>query len=324
MRTVAAALIASLVAGVAPVAADPAYPTRPITIVVPWGAGNSTDIVTRRMGEILSKRLGQPVVVENKPGAGGITGTAYMSRAKPDGYTLLMGSSGPNAAAATLKPKSLPYDVMKDFQPIARIVDMPNVLIVGTNHPAKTFADLIKAAKEAPGKVSYASSGVGTSVHLSGRALGLATGTDLLEVSYTSSPPAVVDVIAGRVDTIFTNIQVALPQIQGKQVRPLAISGAVRSPLLPDVPTMAELGFPDFVAGSWMGLFAVGGTDPAIIEKLSREVTAVAADPAFRAANEAEGSFPVSGDAPDKFRAFVAKDVEVWGKIVKAIGLSMD
>lgn len=324
MKKLIAALALVVAAGALPAGAETDYPTKPVTIIVPWGAGNSTDIVTRRLAAKLSERLNQPVVVDNRPGGGGLVGTTLVAQAEADGYTLLMGSSGPNAAAVSLMPQSLQYDPVEDFQPIARIVDMPNVLIVAADHPAETFEELVESAKAAPGSLSYASSGVGTSVQLSGKYLSVLTDSDLLEVGYTSSPPAVVDVVAGRVDMIFTNIQVAFPQVRDNMARALAISGGMRSPLMPDVQTMAELGFPTFVDGSWMGLFAPAGTDQAIIEKLSREVAAITAEPEFIASSEQEGSFPVADETPEKFGEFIQRDIERWREIVTAAGVTLD
>jgi tripartite-type tricarboxylate transporter receptor subunit TctC len=314
----ALALLAAGIGGAS--AQERPYPTRPITIIVPWAPGNSTDIVTRRLGNLLAQRLGQPVVVENRPGASGFLGTVQSARAPADGYTLLMASSGTHAAAVSLF-KKLDFDPLKDFQPISRVVSFPNVAIVGKSHPAKTIQEFVALAKAKPGKMAYASTGTGNSVHLAAELFKAQTGTDLLEVPYKLTGTALIDVQSARVDVMFANIQVAYPQIEGGTMRALAVTGTARSAILPNVPAISELGFPNYNVTSWMGLMGPAGMPQDVVNRLAREVGVILADPKFIEANLKEGSAMYAPDTPAQFAAFLRDEVARWRDIIKTAGV---
>ena len=313
--------LALLAAGMSAASAqDRSYPTRPITIIVPWAAGNSTDIVTRRLGNLLTPRLGQPIIVDNRPGASGFLGSVKAARAPADGYTLLMASSGTHAAAVSLFTK-LEFDPLKDFQPISRVVFFPNVAIVGSAHPAKSIQEFVALAKARPGSMSYASPGIGTSVHLAAELFKAQTGTDLFGVQYKLTGTALVDVSAGRVDVMFANIQVAYPQVEGGAMRALAVTGTARSSILPNVPALSGLGFPNYNVTSWMGLMGPTGMPQDIVRRLAHEVGEILVDPKFVEANLKEGSAMYGPDTPAMFAAFLRDEVARWRDIIKTAGV---
>ena len=234
-----------------------AWPTKPIKWIVPFAPGGTTDILARTIGEKLSVALGQPVIVENKPGAGGGLGADFVAKAAPDGYTILGGTISTNAINASLY-KDLPYDPVKDFVPITLIARVPNMLVVNNDVPAKTVAELIALMKKNPGKYTFASSGNGTSQHLSGELFKSMAGVDMQHIPYKGSPPALQDVMGGNVTMTFDNITTAWTLAKGGKLRALAVTTAKRSPAAPDVPTIAEAGVAGYEIGSWQGVFAPG------------------------------------------------------------------
>ncbi len=323
----AAALVAAALAG--PVRAQAAWPARPIRIVVPFPAGGTTDILARAMAPELQKALGQPVVVDNKPGAGGNTGTAEVAKSPADGYTLLMGTVGTHAINASLYPK-LPYDPVKDFVPVALVAGVPNVLVMNPasmqRYGVASVPDLVRAAKAHPGKLNYASSGNGTSIHLSAELFKSMTGTYMLHIPYRGSGPALIDLMGGSMDLMFDNLPSAMPHIRSGKLKALAVTSAARSPALPDVPTVAEAGgkaLEGFEASSWFGLLAPAGTPAEAVQRVGQETAKALATPAIKERLQAQGALP-SGIGSVEFAKFIAAESAKWAKVVKASGARVD
>ena len=313
-----AAAVLAIAVPTSPVRAQ-AWPARPVTVVVPFAAGGTTDVLGRLVGQQLSTRLGQPVIVENRAGAGGGVGASAAAKAAPDGYTLLMGAVSTHAINPSLY-KTLTYDPVKDFAPIAYIAGVPNLLVVSPKRvQAKTVSELLKEIKAQPDGVSFASAGNGTSIHLSGEMFKVASGLKLTHVPYRGSGPAMADLVGGNVDLMFDNLPSALQLVKSGGLRALAITAAQRSPVLPDVPTMVESGFPNFVAESWFVLFAPAGTPATVTERLAREVTAIHEMPEFRERLAALGANPrsLTGAA---LTAFIADEARNWGEVVRKSG----
>ena len=298
-----------------------AYPNKPITIVVPFVAGGSTDVTARAIGQKLSTQLGQPIVVENKPGAGSTIGVAYVAKAPADGYTLLFTTIS-MAINASLRPK-LTYDSIKDLQPIIQISSLPLVLVINPNLPPKTFQEFITYAKANAGKLNYASSGSGTSPHLAGEMFKTMTGISMTHIPYKGNAPVLNDLLAGQVDAHFGLVPGMLPYIKSGKLRALAVTTKTRVASLPDVPTIMELGYPNYEINSWQGLFAPANTPPDIITKLNDTTNRILSDPEFRAVLAKEGSDPVGGSA-SQFTTHVVNEVNKWAKVVKDSGAQAD
>jgi tripartite-type tricarboxylate transporter receptor subunit TctC len=297
------------------------YPSRSITILVPFPAGGSADTLARLIGAKLSESLGQAVVVENKPGAGGNLGTDTVAKAAPDGYTLLLSPSS-IAIAPSLYAK-LPFDPIKDFAPVALLGSIPMVVVVYPEFPAKTIQELIALAKSKPGEISYASAGNGSTNHLAVELFKIKTGIEMLHVPYRGNPLAIVDVIAGRVPVFFDFVLTGLPHVREGKVRALATTGAHRSAVLPDVPTVMEAGVPDFEASTWFGVYAPAGTKPAIVEKLNAEILAALTMPAIRERLTGLG-VDIIAEGPQALAALTKSDLEKWGPIVQKAGVKLD
>jgi tripartite-type tricarboxylate transporter receptor subunit TctC len=296
------------------------YPTRPVRWIVPYPPGGGTDITARIIGQWLSERLGQQFVIENKPGAGNNLGTDAMISAAPDGYTVLL-TNPANAINATLYQK-LSFNFLRDSAPVAGIMRVPNVMEVNPSVPAKTVAEFIAYAKANPGKVNWATSGNGTSVHLSGELFKMMTGVNLLHVPYRGSAPAITDMISGQVHVMFDNMPPSLPHIQAGKLRALAVTTAVRSEALPDVPTVAET-VPGYEASAYYGMSAPKGTPPEIIEKLNKEINAALADPKIKARLAELGGMLIPG-TPADFGKLVAGETDKWAKVIKTGGVSLE
>jgi tripartite-type tricarboxylate transporter receptor subunit TctC len=297
------------------------YPSRSIAVVVPFPAGGSADTLARLIGQMLSERLGQAVIVENKPGAGGNLGTDAVAKAAPDGYTLLLTPS--SIAIAPALYTKLPFDPIKDFAPVTLLGSIPMVVVVYPEFPPKTLAELIALAKAKPGEISYASAGNGSTNHLAVELFKIKTGIDMLHVPYRGNPLAVVDVIAGRVPVFFDFVLTGLPHVREGKVRALAVTGAHRSQVLPDVPTVAEAGVPGFEASTWFAVYAPAGTKPEIVEKLNTEILAVLALPKIRERLTALG-VDILADGPQGLAALTKSDLEKWGPIVQKAGVKLD
>lgn len=320
-RLLAALLLASL--AFAGVAADDAvgYPSRPITVVVGYPPGGATDIIARLVSTKLSQALGQPVIVENKPGAGSNIATEQVVRAQPDGHTLLVETIA-NATNMTVY-KNVKYDSTRDLAPIVQFMSSPSVLVVSPSLKAKDLKSLIALAKAEPGKLTYASSGIGGSPHLAGELLELRAGIDMIHVPYKGATPAMVDVISGHVSMGFMTSLGALEQIQAGKLRPIAVAYAKRLPELPEVPTMAEAGLDNFEVSSWNGLAAPAGTPEAIIRKLNQEVNKILALPDVREQLRTLGAQPVGG-TPQAFSSYVDSEIRKWRDVITSAGISVD
>jgi tripartite-type tricarboxylate transporter receptor subunit TctC len=312
-------LFAALTAFAAAAQAD--YPNRPVTLVVPFAAGGPTDVVGRLVGHELSKRLGQPVVIMNKPGAGGNTGVASVAVAPPDGYTLVIGTVSTHGINPSLYAK-MPYDHRKDFIAISQVGFVPSVLVVNPQFPARTVPELIGYLKQNPTKVFYASPGSGTSIHLAAELFKMMSGTEMTHVPYKGSAPAMQDVVGGQVPLMFDNTLTALPQIQAGRVRALAVTTPNRLKSMPDVPAMAEF-LPGFTASAWHGLFAPAGTPQTIVDKLAAAMQEAMRDPAVVAQLTKLDVMPV-GSTPAQFRQFVDDETARWAKVVQKLGLKAE
>jgi hypothetical protein len=298
------------------------FPSKPIRIVVPFPPGGSTDLLARRIGERLAAVWGQPVIVENRAGAGGTVGADFVAKASPDGYTLLMGVTGSNAISAALYPK-LPYNVLKDFSPISMVVSSPLVLVKNTNVKAGNIKELVLLAKAKPGHFSYGSPGNGTSMHLTGEMFELSTGTAMVHIPYRGSAGALTDLMGGQIDTMFGDFLVVMPQIQAGKIQALAVTSKKRHSMLPAVPTVSESGFPGFEALSWQGFFAPAGTSQDVIAKLSTEINNSLKTPEIQEYFGSRG-FIIEGNSPTEFKTFIEAEVLKWSRIVKESGAKPD
>jgi tripartite-type tricarboxylate transporter receptor subunit TctC len=301
-------------------AAAQAYPTRPVRLIVGYSAGGTADIVARIIAQRLTERLGQPVVVENKPGATTNIATQAVIGAAPDGHTLLYVTAA-NATNASLY-SSLPFNFMRDIVPVAGLVEFTLVLVVNAALPVHSIAEFVAYARANPGKISTGSFGVGTTSHLSGELLKLTTGIDTVHVPYRGGAPMITDLVSGQVQAAFDALPEALPHIRTGALRPLAVTTAARAESLPDIPTIGDT-IPAYEASSWAGIGAPRGTPPAVIETLRREATAALADPAIRARLDDLGSAPWPL-GPEAFAAYIAAETEKWAKVVKFAGLKVE
>ena len=318
---------ASLLPAALPAFAQAAWPSKPVRIVVPFAPGGTTDILARAIAPELQQAFGQPFIVDNKPGAGGNVGTDAVAKSAPDGLTLLMGTVGTHAINQALYPK-LPFDPLKDFAPVTLVAGVPNVLVM---NPAKAeaygirnVADLIKYAKANPGKLNMASSGNGTSIHLSGELFKSMTGTFLLHFPYRGSGPALLDLIGGTMDLMFDNLPSAMPHIKAGKLKALAVTTAQRSAALPDVPTIAEAGpVKGFDASSWFGLLAPAGTPADVVNRIQQECAKALATPAVKERLLSQGAIP-GGNTPQAFAAYIATETKKWAAVVKQSGAKVD
>src|SRR5215470_7754365 len=313
-------LLAGLAAALlcAPFALGQGYPSKPVHIIVPFTPGSATDTLARTYGQKLSEVWNQPVVVENKPGAGGTIGAAFVAKAPADGYTLLV-----HSAAQAYNPSiygNLQYDTVKDFVDIAALGGQPNVLVVAPSLGVKSVAELIALAKKKPGELNFASAGSGSGTHINGEKFKLAAGIDVVHVPYKGTPEALTDTMAGRVTYYFAPISAALPFVREGKLVALAVSTAKRSSALPNVPTMAESGVPGFDYSLWVGLFAPAGTPPAVVEKIAKDVRTAeqSADVKERFATLGAEPMPMT---PQEFTKFVQTEIDESAKVIKAAGI---
>ena len=315
-------LIAGLLALTAPIIAHAAgYPDRPVTIIVPFAAGGSADVYARLLAPQLQADLGQPFIVDDRPGAGSIIGSEAAATSAPDGYTLLL-ISNTQTVNETLFPKK-PFKLLTDFAPVAPINTSDLVLVVRPTLGVNSLADLIKLAKAKPGDLSFASSGPGTPYHMAGELFKQMAGINILHVPYKGSSGARIDLIGGQVDMMFDATTTMLGLINGGKVKPLATTGSTRSAILPNIPTMSEAGVPGYEAVIWLGVVAPAKTPTDIIDKLNAEITRIAQQPATKAAWAKEGATPMVM-TPPAFRQFIAGDIEKWAKVVKLSGAKPD
>ncbi|MFY9139083.1 Bug family tripartite tricarboxylate transporter substrate binding protein [Zwartia sp.] len=295
--------------------AQDAYPNKPIKVVVPFPAGGATDILTRAITEKLAQRIGQSVIIENRPGAGANIGAATVAKAAPDGYTLLMGSIGSHSISVTYH-KDPGYNFQKDLMPISAAGTLSNIVVVGNEVPAKNLAELVAYAKANPGKLTCGSSGTGGLIHLTCEMFKSAAGIDVLHVPYKGTSLLMPDLISGRVTMALDTLPPYLSMLKDKKVRALAITTAKRSPLVPDVPTVAESGYPGFESVASYGFFAPAGTPKAIIDKLNKDINAVLLDPQLKEKLLAQG-IEIEGSSPEALQAFVKGEVDKWARVIK-------
>ena len=305
----------------APALAD-AYPTKPVRIVVPFAAGGAIDVIVRAVSPQLAKELGQPIVIENRPGAGGNIGSEAVAKSPPDGYTLLAGTSATHGANAGLFAK-LPYDPRKDFVPIAHLSGVPNVLVVTPASGIRSVGDLIAAARKTPGKLTFGSAGNGTSLHLAGEVFAAEAKVELVHVLYKGGAPATTDLLGGQITMMFNTVPVALPQIRGGKLVPLAVTAAKRHFALPDVPTFAELGYKGMIVATWTGLFAPAGTPKEIVDKVAGGVERSLQDKAVAEALRSQGAEP-EYMAPDAFARYVDGEIARWTKVIRSLNIKPD
>jgi tripartite-type tricarboxylate transporter receptor subunit TctC len=300
-------------------AAQPAYPAKPIRLVVPFTPGGTSDILARSIGQELTKAWGQPVVIENVPGAGGSIGSDRVAKAQADGYTLLMGHIGTLAVTPSIYPH-LPYDPVKSFAPVAWVARVPNVLAVHPSLPVKNVAELVAYARANPGRINYASGGNGSAAHLAMEYLKLRTHTFMVHVPYRGTSPAMTDLLAGQVQAIFTGAPAVMPFVKSGRVRALAVSSPRRMPSLPELPTVAESGLKElagFEADQWYGIVAPAGTPPAIVGKLNARINASLEAPKLKEHLQAEGA-EATPATPQAFGDLIARELERWRPVVKA------
>jgi len=323
-RALVLAAAALGLSALAPLAAQAqaVFPSKSITIIVPFPAGGTTDIMARVVGQFMAKDLGQSVIVDNRAGAGGNIGSLFVAHAPADGYTLVMGTVGTHAINQSLYAK-MPYDTIKDFAPITRVAMVPNLLVVNPAQPYKSVKELVAYAKANPGKINFASSGNGTSIHLSGELFKQMTGVDMQHVPYRGSAPALTDLIGGQTQIMFDNMPSSIPYVRDGRLRALAVTTTRRSPALPDVPTISEAGVPGFEATSWFGLLAPAGTPATIIARLNASVLKALADPEVKKKLVEQGAEP-SGETPEQFAAFIKAETVKWGEVVKRSGAKID
>ena len=319
--------IARVIAGLAlcafaGLACAQAWPNKPIKYIVPFAPGGTTDILGRTIADKLAVALGQPVVVENKPGAGGGVGAEYTAKQPADGYTIMGGTISTHAINASLY-KSLGYDPVRDFVPVTLIARVPNMLVVNPSLPAKDVKELIALLKANPGKYSFASSGNGTSQHLSGELFKTMTGVEMQHIPYKGSPPALADVVGGNVAMTFDNITTAWPLAKGGKLRAIAVTTAQRSSVAPDVPTLAEAGLAGYEVGSWQGVFAPAGTPPEIVRRLNAEIVKIINLPEVREKLVGLGAEPAPMTS-EAFGALVKSEVTKWADVVKKSGAKVD
>lgn len=321
-KKIAAAFVLGLILalGAGNALAQP-YPQKTITLIVPFPPGGTTDVLARALGFELGKSLGQQVIIESKPGAGATLGADYVAKAKPDGYTLLMGAV--HHTIATSVYRKLPYDFQKDLTPITIVALVPNVLVINPQIPANNVKELVALAKASPGKFTYGSNGLGTAQHLIGAQFEQLAGVSMLHVPYKGSGPLATDLLGGQINMSFDTITPVLPHIKAGKMRALAVTTANRSPALPDVPTLAESGLTGFDLGTWFGVLAPAGTPPEIINRLYREMSKIIQSPDFKKRMDEIGANPV-GNTPTQMAAQIKADTERFATLVKEAKVSLD
>jgi len=315
-------LVLALAAGFASLTSAQPYPTKPIKLVAPSTPGDAPDVIARLVADKLSTALGQQVVVENRPGAGGVVGSDYVAKAVPDGYTLIMGNAGSHGINAAVYSK-LPYDIQRDFAPVSQVAVAPNVMVINPSVPASTVAEFIAYAKANPGKLSYASGGNGSSAHMSMELFKSMSGIDIQHVPYKGSSPALTDVVSGQVVAFIGNMPPTVPLIKAGKLRAIAVTTKSRSALMPELPTITEAGLPGFETVAWFGVLAPAGTPPEVVNRLSAEIAKIAKSPEIREKLVAMGAEPV-GSTPEEFKAVIDRDIAKWKPLAQRVGIKID
>lgn len=319
-KTPIACVIAMLATGGSDVALAQTYPARPVRFVVPFAAGGGGDIVVRSISQRLSSRLGQPIVVDNRAGAGGNVGTEIVARAAPDGYTLLMANVAPMAINVSVYSR-LPYDPSRDFTAISLLASFPNVLVVHPSLAARSMSELITLARSRPDQLTYASAGAGSTTHLSAELLKLHTGVKLVHVPYKGGGPALVDVVAGQVHMYFGSMPASLPLVRAAKLRALGVTSLERSGAAPEIPTVAESGFPGFDAVTWIGIVAPAGLPRAIVQRLHAEIVTIQGNTEVKERIESLGA-DLKSAAPDAFAAYIRSEITKWSQVVREAGIA--
>jgi tripartite-type tricarboxylate transporter receptor subunit TctC len=320
MRALNTALAALALLIPAPVLAQ-SWPDHSIRLVVPFPAGGPTDIIARVVGQAMTEALGQPVVIDNRGGAGGVTGTDQVARAAPDGYTLALSSAGALSISPSLQ--RMPYNSTKDLAPITLVAKVPELLVVPASSTSKSLEDFIAAAKARPGAFNFASTGPGGMPHLAAELLKAIAKIDMVHVPYSGAAPAVTDLLGARTEMMFADIPVLLPHVKGGTLRPLAVGSAQRMPMLPDVPTTAEKGLPAVEAENWYGIVAPAATPPAIVAKLNATIVAALRSPEVREKLVPIGAILV-GDTPEEFKAYILSEEKKWAEVVRVSGAKLE
>lgn len=316
-----ACALGGVLVATAPAWAD-SYPTKPVRIVVPFAAGGAIDVIVRAVAPQLGKELGQSIVVENRPGAGGNIGSEIVAKSAPDGYTLLAGTSATHGANAGLFAK-LPYDPRKDFVPIAHLAGVPNVLVVTPASGIKSVDDMLARARKEPGKLTFGSAGNGTSLHLAGELFAAEAKVSLVHVPYKGGAPATTDLLGGQITMMFNTVPVALPQIRAGKLVPLAVTAGKRHFALPDVPTFAELGYKSVISSTWTGFFAPAGTPREIVDRLALATERALQDKTVADALRAQGAEP-EFMGPDPFARYVDSEITRWTKVIRSLNIKPD
>jgi len=324
MRSIPFMLAGVLAAGLSPLAAAQAnYPTKPIRLIVAFPAGGSTDIIARVVGQKVGERLGQQLVIDNRGGAGGSIGTEIAARATPDGYTLTMGTTSTHVINVGVYAK-LKYDPIKDFEPITLVATTPYLLVVNPGVKANSLKELVALAKSQPGKLNYASAGTGTTTQLAMEMLKTAAGIDVVHVPFNGNGPAGTATIGGQVQILFGSMPAVLPQAKAGRLRALAVGTPKRSPSMPEVPTVAESGYPGFDASLWLGFFAPKGTPAPILKRLYTELVTVATSPEMKEQFERNGAEPLVSASPAELTKLMQTEIEKYRKVIKAAGVQLD
>ena len=322
-RLALATLATAAAAALLPLAANAqAYPSKPITIIVPFSAGGTTDILARVVGQALTAELGQSVIIDNRAGAGGNIGGQLAARSQADGYTLFMGTVGTHAINESLY-KKMPFDPIKDFAPLSRVANVPNLLVAHPSQPFKTVPEMIAYAKANPGKINFGSSGSGSSIHLSGELFKSMAKVDMVHIPYKGSAPAVNDLLGNQIAIMFDNMPSAIQHVRAGKLHAIAVTTAKRSPELPNVPTSAEAGVPGYEATSWFGLFAPAATPAPIVAKLNKAIVKVLGQADVKQKIADQGG-EIVAETPAQFAAFIKAETVKWGKVVKDSGASVD
>ena len=323
-RAAAAAFAAAgLVSAPLAALAQSDYPNKPVKLIIGFAPGGSTDIIGRLIAQKLGERLGQTVVVENRAGAGGTIGADVTAKSPADGYTLTLGTTSTHAISAGAYSK-LPYNPVTDFTPISLVAITPYLLVVNPQVPVKTLPEFVSHAKSQAGKMNYASAGNGTATHLAMEMLKDAAKLDIVHVPYKGNAPADVAILAGEVQTVFGSMPALLQNAKAGKVRPIAVGTTARSPALPDVPTVAEQGFPGFEAALWLGIMGPANMPKPVVDRLHKEIVAIVATPEWKAAMDTNGAEPVSSKSPEEFRAMLRGQVDKYVKITKQVGIKLD
>jgi tripartite-type tricarboxylate transporter receptor subunit TctC len=322
LRPLIAGLAVVLACAATPAAAQGGYPSKPLRFVVPFPPGGATDIITRVIAQKLAEQVGQPVVVENRPGAGGAIGSELVAKAAPDGYTLLMATTSTHSIGPTLNPKT-PYNVERDFAPVSEVATSTNVLVVSPALGAGSVKELIGIAKAKPGQLNFASSGNGTIVHLTGELFKSMAGIDIVHVPYKGTALAQPDLMSGQVSMLFDNIVSAMPNVKSGKVKALAVTGRKRSPLLSELPTVIEAGVPGFASDTYFGVFVPSATPREIVERLNRELVRAVTSPEVREHLGRQGAEPV-GSTPAELAATVKADTEKWARVIRQANVRLE